>query len=84
MQKDEGDVLQFIWSVYSYVMSRTMEIPSPLDRWAIDIAKPYLQKHRPDTLDFNTDDPRKARRYYDEPDLMDIDDYNTKPKATEA
>ena len=84
MQKDEGDVLQFIWSVYSYLMSRSMDIPPPVDRWAIDIAKPYLQKHRPATLDVNTDDPRQARRHYDEPDLMDIDDHNTKPKATEA
>ena len=84
MQKNEGDALQFIWFVYSYHLSRSMEIPTTLAKWANDIAKPYLEENRPDTLEPNTDDPRKGRRHYDEPDLMDTDENEqTKPAAEE-
>ena len=58
-------------------------IPSLLERWALDIAKPYLLQHS-HSLTVDTTDPRQARRVYDEPDLMEVDadnDENTKKSA---
>jgi hypothetical protein len=83
MQQNEGDVLQFNWSVYNYHLSRDLELPAPLESWATDIAKPYLTVNRPAAIEVDTTDPRKARRQYDESDLMEVDDPNTKPKADE-
>jgi hypothetical protein len=78
MQENKGDALQFIWFVYMYHINRSLELPATLDRWADDIAKPYLETNRPNILNANTDDPRKARRHYDESDLMETDEQEEK------
>ena len=83
MQKNNGDALKFIWFVYSYHLSHSMEIPTTLAKWANDIAKPYLEENRPETLNPNTDDPRKACRHYDEPDQLETDELEQKMPAAE-
>ena len=67
------DALTFIWTVYSYHLSRALDIPTKLERWAIDIARPYLLNNLPSALTPDTTDPRNARLNYDEPDFMDFD-----------
>ena len=84
MQKNEGDVLQFIWSVSNYHLSRDLEIQArPLKSWDTDIVKPHQTVNRPEAIEVDTTDPRKARRHYDEPDLMEVGELSTKPKADE-
>jgi hypothetical protein len=50
-----------------------MDIPMKLERWAIDIARPYLLNNLPSALTPDTTDPRNARLNYDEPDFMEYD-----------
>ena len=86
MKNNEADALKFIWEVYSYHVSRSIAIPTQLERWAHDIARPFLTHNLPDALKVDTTDPRQARRKYSEADLMDIedDDRNRKPAAIET
>ena len=84
MVQNEGDALQYMWAVYTNLRSRTMDIPSQLDHWANDIAKPYLTKHRPTALIVDITDPRKARRHYDEPEVMETDEDEGILKSKEA
>ena len=74
MIKNQTDALQFIWSSYSYLVSREMRIPTKLAQWAMDVAQPHLQIHRPSALNVDTTDPRSARRNYDEDDIMEEED----------
>ena len=84
MSKNRTDTLKFIWESYCYQTSRDLPISSHLERWAQDIAKPYLLHHS-HSLGVDTTDPRKARRVYDETDLMEVDEdseeNNKKPAA---
>ncbi len=48
-------------------------MPTKLERWAIDIARPYLLNNLPSALTPDTTDPRNARLNYDEPNFMDFD-----------
>jgi hypothetical protein len=73
MCRNQTDALMFVWESYCYLISRGMKIPKKHERWAQDIAKPYLTKHHPNSLTVNTNDPRRARRSYDEVEVMDID-----------
>ena len=74
MRQNQNDVLKFVWESYCYLISRGMKIPKKHERWAQDIAKPYLSKYLPNALTVDTTDPRRARRDYDEEDLMDTED----------
>ena len=74
MSQNQTDTLKFIWEGYSYLLSRGMHIPTKMERWAIDIARPYLQHHLLSALTVDTTDPRSARRVYDEDELMRGDD----------
>jgi hypothetical protein len=74
MRQNQNDVLKFVWESYCYLISRGMKIPKKHERWAQDIAKPYLSKYLPTALTVDTTDPRRARRDYDEADLMDTED----------
>jgi hypothetical protein len=70
MSQNQTDTLKFIWEGYSYLLSRGMKIPKKMERWAIDIARPYLQIHLISALTVNSTDPRSARRIYDEDEIM--------------
>jgi hypothetical protein len=83
MSKNQTDTLKFIWESYCYQTSRDLLISPILERWAQDIAKPYLIHHSY-TLDVDTTDPRQARRMYDEPDLMEVDADNENNKNKPA
>jgi hypothetical protein len=37
MKENEMDALSFIWTVYSYHLNRALDVPTKLERWAIDI-----------------------------------------------
>ena len=74
MSTNQTDTLKFIWEGYSYLLSRGMKIPKKMERWAIDIARPYLQIHLISALTVDTTDPRSARRIYDEDELMREDE----------
>jgi len=74
MKENEMDALIFIWNVYSYHLNRALPMPTKLQGWAIDIARPYLLNHLPSALTPDTTDPRKARLHYDEPTCMDFED----------
>ncbi|KAI2499330.1 hypothetical protein MHU86_15174 [Fragilaria crotonensis] len=73
MKEIEVDALTFIWNVYSYHLNRALDMPEKLERWAIDIARPYLLNNLPSALTPDTTDPRNARLIYEEPDFMDFD-----------
>jgi hypothetical protein len=81
MKESEKDALTFIWSVYSYHLNRALDMPNKLERWAIDIARPYLLNHLPSALTPDTTDPRSAQLNYEEPDVMDLDDMDSKLPA---
>ena len=68
------DALIFIWNVYSYHLNQSLPMLTKLQRWAIDIAHPYLLNHLPSALTPDTTDPRKVRLHYDDPTCMDFDD----------
>jgi hypothetical protein len=76
MKENETDALIFIWNVYSYHLNRALDMPKKLERWAIDIARPYLLNNLPSALTPDTTDPRTARLHYEEPDFMDFEDGN--------
>ena len=84
MSKNRTDTLKFVWESYCYHIAKDLPISSHLERWAQDIAKPYLLHHS-HSLEVDTTDPRQARHVYDEPDLMEVDDdsddNNKKPEA---
>jgi hypothetical protein len=42
MRENEVDALTFIWYMCFYHVNRALDIPTKLERWAIDIAHPYL------------------------------------------
>ena len=42
MCENEMDALTFIWHMYFYHVNRALDIPTKLERCAIDIARPYL------------------------------------------
>lgn len=83
-QWDECDTLKFIWHTYQYHQNRSIDIPIRLERWAIDIAKPYLTTHLPTALNPDVTDPRNARHTYLEPDLMDVDESDSKSAPTDS
>ena len=89
MKRNEEDTLKFIWASYCYKTSRALEISTQMERWAKDIAHPYLLSKSPSSLHVEVTDPRQARKIYDEPELMEIDDNesttssNKKPAAKE-
>ena len=60
-------------------------LPTKLERWAIDIARPYLLNNLPSALlSPDASDPRNARLNYEEPDFMDFDgDMDSKLPAKE-
>jgi hypothetical protein len=74
MQRNESDTLKFIWASYCYQTSRALPISTQLEHWAKDIAYPYLLQHSPSAIHVDTTDPRQARKFYEEPELMEIDD----------
>ena len=73
MKENEMDALSFIWTVYSYHLNRALNVPTKLEQWAIDIARPYLLNNLPSALTPDTTDPRSASLNYEEPDFMDFD-----------
>ncbi|KAI2505072.1 hypothetical protein MHU86_9348 [Fragilaria crotonensis] len=74
MKENEMDALTFIWNVYSYHLNRALDMPPKLERWAIDIARPFLLNNMPSALSPDTSDPRNARLNYEEPDFMELFD----------
>ena len=74
MKENEMDALTFIWNVYSYHLNRALDMPPKLERWAIDIARPFLLNNKPSALSPDTSDPRNARLNYGEPDFMELFD----------
>jgi hypothetical protein len=60
MRQNEPDVLKFVWERYHFLISRGMKIPKKHERWAQDIAKPYLSTHHSNALIVNATDPRSA------------------------
>ena len=54
------DILTFIWHMYFYHVNRALDIPMKLERWAIDIACPYLLKNLPSAPTPNNSDPHNA------------------------
>ena len=59
-----------------------IDMPVLLQNWAIDIAKPCLERHHLDRLTPDTTDPRKGRLLqYTESDLLDIEEEDGKPAA---
>jgi hypothetical protein len=89
MKRNEEDTLKFIWASYCYKTSRALAISTQMERWAKDIAQPYLLRNSPSSLHVDVTDPRQARKIYEEPELMEIDDddsttsSNKKPAAKE-
>lgn len=89
MKRNENDTLQFIWASYCYKTSRALKISTQVERWAKDIAQPYLLRNSPSSLHIDVSDPRQARKLYNEPELMELDNdnstnsSNTKPAAKE-
>ena len=83
MIQSESDSLTYIWYVYTYHCNTKLEMPTVLQNWAMDIAKPYLEGNYPDRLTPDTNDPRNGRLQYTESDLMDIeeDEEEGKPAA---
>ena len=83
MIQSESDTLTYIWYVYTYHCNTKLEMPTVLQNWAMDIAKPYLERNYPDRLTPDTTDPRNGRFQYTESDLMDIeeDEEEGKPAA---
>lgn len=78
MNRNQTDTIKFIWESYSYLLSCGMRIPKKLERWAIDIARPYLETNMPSALTVDTTDPRSARHIYDEDEIMEDTDNNNK------
>ena len=78
MIHNQTDTLKFIWESYCYLLSRGMKIPKKMERWAIDIARPYLETNMPSALTVDTTNPRSARRIYDEDEIMEDTDNNNK------
>ncbi|KAI2511594.1 hypothetical protein MHU86_2848 [Fragilaria crotonensis] len=74
MKENEMDALTFIWNVYSYHLNRALDMPPKLERWAIDIARPFLLNTMPSAISPDTSDPRNARLNYEEPDFMELFD----------
>jgi hypothetical protein len=73
MWENEMDILTFIWHVFFYHINRALDIPMKLERWAIDIARPYLLNNLPSALTPDISDPCNARMDYEEPEFMDFD-----------
>jgi hypothetical protein len=60
--------------MHSYHLNRKISQLAILEKWAMDIAQPYLTIHKTAELTMAITDPREACMNYNEQDPMDLEE----------